>query len=188
MKTRECPSDSVANLFVNSIVIVRRTYCTWCYLHDATCQFTICVCCILGFIIADKEITLSALGEVGRGIWNTVFSLKLLFEFYIYLANTYCAFITVGDMVAEGRSSRQQSRKIENNVRPGNDSMSSVILQSKGITVCLCAGDGTLALLRANVLLVQKSLGLKKKLPEIILQFLPAEKLLKLVCCRLLIL
>lgn len=60
-------------------------------------------------------------------------------------------------MMAEGGSSRQQPRKVENNMRPGNGSGSFVIIQREEITVCLCAGDGTLVLLRAKVLLVQKA-------------------------------
>lgn len=81
MRTTECPSDSTANLFVNLIVIVRRTYCIWCYLPIYYLYLS--VSWVLS--LESKNLTLSALPWVGRGTWKlSCFSLfESLFPFHI---------------------------------------------------------------------------------------------------------
>lgn len=63
-----------ANLFVNLIVIVRRTYCTWCYLQIYYLYLS--VSWVLS--LETENLTLSAVLRVGRGTWKHVFSFECL--------------------------------------------------------------------------------------------------------------
>lgn len=147
--------------------------------------------CILGFTIRFKELNpFSTSTGRERPMKALLFSpwVSVSFSFYKYLWNTYCIFSTVGDMHAEGKTTREQSEVSwdkmwgrwwghtfwVNSGKRGpcgsshSEKWGSYPPESQGFA---CKGAKDL-----------------EEAPGVILQFLPAEKLQELVCCRLLIL